>query len=369
MTQQVRADVVVIGGGATGASAAWHLAEAGITDVLILERDVLASGSTSKAAGGIRLQFADELNIRLMLRAMAAYEQFEDRFGADIGFRQPGYLFLVGPEDSERFDAALDTQHALGVDTQRLTIDAARAMVPQIDPEGLSYATFNPREGYATPEAVVQAYASAAHARGVRIQQGCEVTGIETAAGRIAGVVTTKGTVLTDRVVCAAGVDSAAVGSMVGLDIPVRPEPHWIHYSPGDCGFPRDMPLTIDFATGFYMHREGTGLLLGGRERMLDDFAVTATARFPALENLGVQSSWWGNYEMSPDHNAIVGHAGEPEGFYYATGFSGHGFQQSPAIGEHVAERIAGLTPSLDLSALSLERFANGKRREEAFVV
>ena len=369
MSLQARADVVVIGGGATGASAAWHLAAAGITDVLLLERDVLAAGSTSKAAGGIRLQFADELNIRLMLRAMAAYEEFEDRFGVDIGFRQPGYLFLVGPEERDQFDAALRAQRALGVDTQRLTLEQASEMVPQLNPDGLSHATFNPREGYATPESVVQGYASAAHARGVRIRQGCSVTGIETVAGRIAAVVTTKGTVLTDTVVCAAGVDSAHIGSMVGLDIPLRAEPHWLHYSPGDCGLPPDMPLTIDFATGFYMHREGTGLLLGGRETQLDDFAITATARFPALENLGVQSSWWGNYEMSPDHNAIVGHAHEPDGFYYATGFSGHGFQQSPAIGEHIAERVAGIGPTLDLSALSLERFARGTHREEAFVI
>jgi sarcosine oxidase, subunit beta len=363
------ADVVIIGGGVVGASTAWHLTELGVSSVVLLERDVLGAGSTSKSAGGIRMQFADAINVQIMQRSVPAFERFAEQVGADIGLQQPGYLFLVTHADGPRFEEALAIQHALGVRTERLTVEQALLRVPQIEPEGLAFATYNPRDGYATPEAVVQGYVTAAHTRGARVHQGCAVTDIVVGDGRVQSVVTSKGTIGTSVVVCAAGVDSGAIGRMVGLDIPVRGERHWLHYSPHDCGLPADVPLTIDFATGFYIHREGTGLLLGGREQQLDELAERATARIPALEALGIQSSWYGDYEMSPDRNAIVGRAEEPAGFYYATGFSGHGFQQAPAIGEHLAELIVGRPPSLELASLSVERFARGAIRGEAFVV
>jgi sarcosine oxidase subunit beta len=129
------------------------------------------------------------------------------------------------------------------------------------------------------------------------------------------------------------------------------------------------VPLTIDFSTGFYFHREGPGLVFGGREQTVEELAEPATRRLPVLADLPVQSSWWGYYEVSPDWNALVGEAEEPGRFLYATGFSGHGFQQAPAVGEHIAEVVAGRRPTLDLSAFSAERFARGEQRPEAFVI
>src|SRR3954451_21537978 len=156
-----RADVVVVGGGAVGASVAWHLAELGITDVVLLERDTLASGSTSKSAGGIRTQFADELNVRIALRSLAELEAFEERFGVDIAFHQTGYLFLLDDEDdAARFRAALELQHAHGVPSRELTPAQALELVPQLDVEGVVAATFCPWDGHASPEAVVQGYAA-----------------------------------------------------------------------------------------------------------------------------------------------------------------------------------------------------------------
>jgi sarcosine oxidase subunit beta len=181
-------------------------------------------------------------------------------------------------------------------------------------------------------------------------------------------VETTQGRIATDTVVCCAGVWSAEVGAMAGVEIPVRGEPRWMHFTPEDGGLPARVPLTIDFSTGFYFHREGPGLVFGGREQTLEELAGPA-ARLPVLAELPVQSSWWGYYEVSPDHNAIVGEAAEPSRFLYATGFSGHGFQQAPAIGEHIAELVAGREPTLDLSAFSLGRFERGEARPEAFVV
>ena len=242
-------------------------------------------------------------------------------------------------------------------------------MVPQVDPEGLVGATFCPLDGHVTPETVVQGYAAAAAARGVRIRQGCAVTGIATAGGRIAAVETTRGPIATGTVVCAAGAWSPEVGAYAGVDIPVRPERRWTFFSARDGGFPVDLPLTVDFTTSVYVCREGTGIIVGGREPSVEEFVPLAVSRFPALADCEIQSSWWGYYEMSPDHNAIVGEAGEVERFLVATGFSGHGFQQAPAVGEHVAELIVGREPTLDLSGFDVGRFERGSTRPETFVV
>ncbi len=364
------AEVVVIGGGAVGAATAFYLTELGITDVVLVERDMLGAGSTSKSAGGIRLQFADELNIRIALRSVAEFEAFEERFGVDIGYRQHGYLFLLdSSEDVEGFREALALQASFGIPSRELTPGQAQEIVPQLEVSDLLAATFCPRDGYATPEAVVQGYATAAAARGARIRQGTTVEGIEVSDGRIAAVRTSAGPIATGTVVCAAGVWSKEVAAMAGVELPVVGEARWMHYSPQGEAFPQALPLTIDFSTGFYFHREGQGIVFGGREPRLEELAEPATRRCPAIAELPVQSSWWGWYENSPDHNAIVGEAPEPGRFLFATGFSGHGFQQSPAVGEHLAELVAGRTPTLDLSPFALERFARGERKEERFVV
>ncbi len=354
------ADVVVIGGGALGASTAWHLRELGIDDVVLVERDTLASGSTSKSAGGIRAQFADELNIRIALRSMAEFEQMDS-----IAWRRAGYLFLLdNAGDLLRFREALALQARLGVPSRELTVAEALELVPQLDPAGLVGATFCPLDGYASPESVVQWYA-----QGLRVEQSCEVTGIEVRGGRIQGVETTRGRIATGTVVCCAGVWSREVGALAGLDVPVRGEPRHMWFSPEDGGLPDPLPLTIDFTTSFYVHREGPGIAFGGREPTLEEVAPHAARRLPVLVELPIQTSWWGYYEVSPDHNAIVGEAAEPSRFLYATGFSGHGFQQAPAVGEHLAELVAGRAPTLDLSPFSLERFARGEQRPETFVI
>ena len=140
-------------------------------------------------------------------------------------------------------------------------------------------------------------------------------------------------------------------------------------FTPQDGGLPERVPLTIDFSSGFYFHREGPGLAFGGRERALEDVAEAAARRLPVLADMPVQSSWWGWYDVSPDWNALVGEAREVSRFLYATGFSGHGFQQAPAVGEHLAELVVGRTPTLDLSPFSADRFAAGAERPEIFVV
>ena len=367
---QESAEVVIVGGGALGASTAFHLAEMGITDVVLVERDTVGSGSTSKAAGGIRTQFADELNIRIALRSLSEFESFEERVGVDIGFRQHGYLFLLDSIDDVRlFRAALALQGSLGVISTELTLDEVLTLVPPLQIDGLLGATYCPRDGIATPETVAQGYAQSASSRGVRIRQGCSVERIGVLGKKVHSVETTEGRIKTDTVICTAGVWSKDVAALAGIELPVSGEARWMHYSPENGGLPDTLPLTIDFTTGFYFHREGGGLAFGGREPTIEGVATHATRRLPLLEQLPIQASWWGYYEMSPDHNAIVGEVSQPTRFLYATGFSGHGFQQCPAVGEHLAELVARRTPTLDLAAFSLDRFAHGEPREEQIVI
>jgi sarcosine oxidase subunit beta len=362
------AEVVIVGGGAMGASVAYHLAKRGVKDVVLLERETLGSGSTSKSAGGIRAQFADELNVRMALRSMAEFQALDRVSG--IGYTRHGYLFLLTREvDVEAFRNAVAVQQAHGVPTRFLTAEEAAELVPALDVSDVLAATFCPLDGHASPEDVVQAYAGAASAQGVRILQGTALERIAVLGDKIVSVETSGGRIRTDTVVCTAGIWSRDVGNLAGLDIPVRGEARWMHFTPEDGGLPQELPLTVDFATGFYFHREGEGLVFGGREPTIEGVASHGTRRLPVLADLPIQSSWWGWYEMSPDHNAIVGEAPLPHRFLYATGFSGHGFQQAPAIGEHVAELVVGETPTLDLSPLSLARFDAGSGREERFVV
>jgi sarcosine oxidase subunit beta len=363
----IHADVVVLGGGALGASAAFHLRRLGVRDVVLLERDTLASGSTSKSAGGIRTQFADELNVRIALRSLAEFERFAELTGAEISFRQHGYLFLLDREaDVETFRTALALQQALGVPSRELTPAEAAEIVPQLSLDGVLAATYCPRDGYASPESVVQGYASSS---GATVLQGCALTGIERNDGRIVAVQTLRGRIATDTVVCCAGMWSQEVGALAGVELPVVGEARSMWFTPQDGGLPERLPLTIDFSTGFYFHREGPGLAFGGRERTLEDLAEAVAHRLPVLADLPVQSSWWGWYDVSPDWNALVGEDAGVSRFLYATGFSGHGFQQAPAVGEHLAELVVGRSPTLDLSAFSAGRFATGSARPETFVV
>jgi sarcosine oxidase subunit beta len=369
------AEVVIIGGGAVGASTAFQLALAGVTDVVLLDRGQLAGGSTSKSAGGARLQFADELNIRIGERGMRDFEGWTELIGAhvdfvpDIAFHQVGYLFLLSDEQQlAAFRAALEVQHRLGVPSRELTPADVSDIVPQLVVDDLIGATFCPRDGHMSPEAVVQGYAAAAAAHGVRVRQGVTATGINVVDGRITGVETDAGRIATDTVVCAAGAWSKEVGTMAGVDIPVEGEARWMFFSPDNGGLGDDLPLTIDFTTGFYAHREGPGIVFGGREPELEDLAVHALHRLPLIAELPIQSQWWGYYENSPDHNAIVGATGLP-GFYVGTGFSGHGFQQSPAVGEHLAQLISGRPVSIPMEPFGLDRFSRGERRVETFIV
>lgn len=369
------AEVVVVGGGAVGVSTAFHLAEAG-ADVLLLERGELGSGSTSKAAGGVRAQFSDPVNIELGQRSLRAFEDFARRPGGDIDLKQHGYLFLLSdPADVAAFEGGVALQNSLGVPSRMLTVQQACDLSPLVSPAGLLAAAYSPTDGHCTPEGVVQGYARAAREHGAVLRRGVGVTGIETSGGEITAVHTDAGSVRTSTVVCAAGAWSAAIGEFAGVELPVRPLRRQILVTEPMPDLPPRLPFTIDFATSFYFHEEGPGLLVGMSDpdeefgfrlntddRWLGRLSEAVTHRAPGVAEAGVAHGWAGLYEITPDHNALVGHVGR---FFYATGFSGHGFLQSPAIGEVMRDLVLERTPPIDVSGLDARRFDGAEVRPE----
>jgi sarcosine oxidase subunit beta len=383
-----QATVVIVGGGVMGASIAFHLAEAGVGGVLLLERGDLAGGSTCKAAGGVRAQFSDAVNIALGARSLLAFEDFAVRPGAEIDLHQVGYLFLhTDPVQAQTAREAVDLQNAMGVPTRLLTAAEAAALNPTVTTSDVLAATFHPRDGHCTPEAVVHGYASAARRLGATVLTGVEVTGVETDGTSITAVQTSEGTVRTSTVVCAAGTWSRAIGDMVGVDLPIHPLRRQILITEPlgpelEQLFPSDMPFTIDAASTLYMHREGPGVLLGMSyqaeqpgfdetysEDWYPDLVDAIELRCPDLLQVGIAHRWVGLYEVTPDHNALVGRSADVPGFLYAAGFSGHGFLQGPAIGEVIRDLYLDREPVIDVTSLSAERFANGDTLYELGIV
>ncbi|MFF5301715.1 NAD(P)/FAD-dependent oxidoreductase [Streptomyces sp. NPDC013161] len=378
-----QAEVVVIGGGVIGTSIAYHLARAGVRDVVLVERDELAAGSTSKAAGGVRAQFSDGLNVQLGARSLEAFERFEEDTGYDIGLHRVGYLFLLStPEDVASFETGVRLQNSLDVPSRIIDPAEARRLSPLISTEGLIAAAYSPDDGHCTPEAVVHGYASAARAHGATILRHTDVTGIETHGDTITAVVTTLGRIDTDTVICAAGAWSKGIGAMAGVDLPVQPLRRQIAVTEPVTGLPPNFPMTIDFTTSLYFHTEGPGLLVGmsdpderpgfatdTHDRWIPRLADAMRRRAPDLLELRRIGGWAGLYENTPDHNALIGEATSVSRFLYATGFSGHGFLQGPAVGEVVRDLYLGHVPFVDVSPLSAGRFAADAPRPEVNLV
>jgi len=389
------ADIVIVGGGCMGCSLAWHLAQRGVTNVVLVEREAqLAAGSTGKNAGGVRHQFSHPANIRMSIESIAMMADFEARVGTPIDFHQDGYLFLVSkPANVATFLRNIALQQQMGVDVQWLSPTEAAAIAPGIDIEGVRGAAWCAADGVADPNGVTMGFAKGAQAHGVEIVRETEVTGVKLDGHRIAEVQTSKGNISTPVVVNAAGPWAKAIGRYCGVDVPVEPERRHIFIATPEHGgswdapewdgrMPRSRVLVIDFESTFYFHREGPGLLFGmGDPDEKPGFDITvrwdflpkvtevAVRRLPAMADAAVSHAWAGLYEMTPDHNPIIGPSPDVQGFYTIAGFSGHGFQHAPAAGRILADVMTGQDPKFDLAPFALDRFATAARGGELNVV
>ena len=377
------ADVVIVGGGVMGTSIAFHLAEAGVERILLLEKDQLGSGSTCKAAGGVRANFSDSVNIALGARSLEAFAAFGQRPGQEIDLHRVGYLFLLDTEEQvEQFRESTQLQNTLGQPTRMISVDEAVELAPIVAPEGLVGACFSPTAGHCTPESVVLGYATAARRLGATLLTGCEVVGIDAVGNHLTAVRTSRGTVRTGTVICAAGAWSEGLAASIGVELPVTPLRRQIVVTEAIPDLPAALPMTIDFGSTFYFHREGPGLLVGLSDpdeqpgfhlNRTDSWIPRLTdvmgRRAPSLLDVGLTGGWAGLYEITPDHNALIGEADQVSRLLYATGFSGHGFLQGPAVGEVIRDLYLDRKPFVDVSPLNARRFAHSANRAERNIV
>jgi sarcosine oxidase subunit beta len=378
-----RAEVVIVGGGVLGASIAYHLATKGVRDVVVLERDRLGAGSTTRNAGGVRLQFSTEINVRLSQRSIPHFERFAEEMGVDPDFHQVGYLFLITSDrDVSAFERSLALWSRLGVPARRIDRDGVRDLFPELRADDVRFATFCEKDGYLDPTSVLNGYVARAREKGVRFDEARPATSITHKGGAVSAVGTPSGPIETETVVNAAGPWAGQVGKLAGIDLPITPLRRQIFVTDPVRGLDREFPLTVEMATSFYFHRESGGVLMGMADPadrpgfddsinwdFLPAIVERALDRVPALETANVKTGWAGFYEDTPDKHPILGRIASVRGFVNAAGFSGHGLMHAPAAGELIAELIVNGKTTLDIGALSFERFAEGELIREHNVI
>jgi sarcosine oxidase subunit beta len=378
------AEVVIIGAGITGCSIAYHLAARGVKDVVILDKDEIGRGATADAAGGIRLQFSTRTNIELSRYSLSIWENFKELFGIDIAFHQQGYLFLLtSASEVATFNENLRFQQEMGVPVHSVSTDEIREIHPTLMLDDVLGGTLCTSDGWADPYSSTMGFAQRARALGVEILEETPVTGLIYNSGKITGVETPSGNIATSTVVIAAGAHAGEVGKLAGVDIPVAPYRRMSFVTEPFATIPSSIPMTIDFSTSLYFHPESGGFLFGmsneeepsSFNRTVDDDWMNKTVtelcrRAPVFGDARVRRGWAGLYEITPDDNPVLGYVDGVEGLVVASGFSGHGYMQGPAIGRCISELIVdGQATTVDISSFSPNRFASGKLAQEHNVI
>ncbi len=377
------AEVAIIGGGIMGVSTAYYLAKRGVSDVVILEKDLLAQASTGLSVGGIRQQFSNPANIRLSQGSVRVYERFEEEFGADIKFRQVGYIFLAQKQETwNDFLAGVETQRQHNVPVEVLSPEDIKQRWPYLNADDLKGGTFGPKDGYADPYLAAMGFADAARNLGVRIEEKTEVTGISIAGGRVQGVETAKGSISAPVVVNVAGPWGGEVAKIAGLDLPAKPYRRQVFITKSFDAIPMPVPMIIDQDVTFYFRGEEPGIIMGMSDpdepssfnlnvdrNFLERVIEAAVHRAPVLEKAEILRGWGGLYTITPDDNPIIGEAPGVMGLFSAIGFSGHGFQQAPAVGRILSQLILDGQTDFDLKPFSYDRFEKREREGEKRVV
>jgi sarcosine oxidase, subunit beta len=386
MTETV--DVVIIGSGIVGSSVAYHLAEAGCTDVLVLEREAhQGKGSTGKSMGGVRAQFSTPVNIQMSMYSIDFFASFDEVVGYPADYRAHGYLFCATDQRHLNYlETNRKQQIALGLNNvEMVSRDDISKFVPQLRVDDVLGGTYCPTDGFVDPHSVMMGFMLKARERGVRLWLDSPVMGIDVENGQVTGVLTTRGRVATRVIVNAAGPWAAEVARMAGVELPVQPLRRQLVPTEPFDKLPKRFPMVIDMSTGFHFRREGAGILLAWNDpsetpgfktefdpTFIEKILTRAADRVPCLAEAEVnpRRSWAGLYEMTPDHHAIIGAAPEARGLYFANGFSGHGVMHSPASGRITAELVLrGHSDLIDATQLGVERFSEGRLLRETAVL
>jgi len=381
MKMKSKAEVVIIGGGITGCGVAYNLAKKGLTDVVLVEKNYLASGATGRCGGGIRQQFTTEWNIKLAMESVKKFEKMNEELGIDIEYEQGGYLIIAVDENEvKEFKKNVKLQNKLGLDSKFISPSEAKEIVPYLNEEDILGATFCQSDGHAYPFRVVEGYAKRAEEMGVEINRFTEVKSIKKEKGEIKSVMTNRGEIKTNIVVNAAGGYSREIGKMVGVKMPNKPFRHEI-LATERYKHILD-PMIISFKYGIYFSQQRHGEIVGGigdpdepssyntksSLKFVERFTSVLGKILPAFKNLNIVRQWAGFYDVTPDAQPILGYTEGVDTLIQANGYSGHGFMVAPKVTELIAELIVDGKTSLPIDELNLKRF-EGETVGEAYVV
>lgn len=364
------AEVVIIGGGIQGLSLAYYLAVKGQTDLLLLEKNSLGSGSSGRSAAIIGLAFPSERSLPLTLWSYAALMRFEEEVGASPDYQPIGCLLIAGAQGAPGLRRRHTLLRQLGIESYLLDRQEILRLTPGLNLEGIEVGLYNPDEGNIDPHSIMMAYADQARRRGVELAEGVQATGLRIEGDRVTGVHTTAGTVATACVVNAAGAQARQVAVWAGMDLPITNVKRHILVTGPVPAYSMSIPFTYEVELPWYMRREGPGLLIGmGNSRsdeeepqverpFLEEIIGHSIHRAPPLAEAGVKTAWAGLRPITPDDDPILGPSPHLCGFWNDCGWGGHGIMNAPAAGAALAEWIVdGRPTAVEIRPFGPERF------------
>lgn len=378
------ADVVVIGAGITGSSAAFQLAQRGLK-VALVEKRFVAAGSTGKSSAIIRQHYSNEITARMALYSLRVFQNFAEVVSGGVaGFVQTGFTILVDAKDRAGLEENVAMQKRAGVNTRIISPEELKELDPGIAITSTIAVAFEPESGYADPAFTTTSYIEAARGAGANFYQDTRVTNIEMTGGQVTGVVTTAGTISTRAVVNCTNAWASEIGKMVGVDLPVQASRHQVATFQRPRSHPRSHLTAADFVNHIYLRPEGSALTLVGSieateadqkvdpdhynesvdYEFIEEAAGRIRNRYPYMEQALSKGGWSGIYGVTPDWHPVIDEIPTGSGFFVAAGFSGHGFKLGPAVGLMIADmvtRASNPSQGLERSLFRFARFAEDK--------
>jgi len=378
-----KAEIVIIGGGVIGTSIAYHLAKRGISDIVLIERNFLASGATGRCGGGMRQQWSTKSNVLLAKHSVSEFKNFKETMEQDIEYRQGGYLLPAFTDDMmEELKKNVTLQNSLDVNTRMVSPEEIKEISPILNTSDMIGGSFGPTDAVANPFLTTKGYADNARKLGVEINLRTSVKGFDHENGKITRVRTDRGDIETKYVINAAGAWAARIGEMLGLDIPVKPYRHQILVTePVEIIHPC---MVIDLYHNIYFSQAQEGAFISGQtdksepsgynirnnSRFIVELARKLSYYAPVLRNIKVVRQWAGLYAVTPDAQPIIGTIEPFDNFICSVGFSGHGFMLAPAGARLISDFITkGKSELADIQEMSIKRFESGKITKEKNVV
>lgn len=380
------ADVVIIGGGISGCAAAYNLAKKGVKNVVVIEKSYISSGATGRCGAGVRMQWGTEMNCMLAKQSIEFFENANEilEYDRDVEFKQEGYLLVSSTEkELEQFKKNVKLQNSLGIPSRMVSLEEAKEIVPYLNTDLLTGATFCGKDGFLNPFLTTDAFYKAAKRLGAKFYTYTEVTDIKTENGKIKTVVTDKGEIATNIVINAAGGHAQVICNMLGVELPVYSDRHQVLVTEPVEDMQGPMVMSFSSSLNIYCQQTPHGSFIIGRGdpneprdfrvssswKFMEEMARTTTSLLPPIGKLRVVRQWAGLYNNTPDKQPIYGTVDGIEGLYLSVGFSGHGFMFGPLTGIVLSEMILGEEPTIDVSMLGLNRFKEGNLLFEPSVV